>query len=87
MSRTPGFGEVQTRHVRRSAGLAGVGRAASVLRHSGCFTDEVRFIRLDTLIAAPIGDCFDLFLVLDHYLPRLLGQRNAWLKATLEARS
>jgi hypothetical protein len=25
-------------------------------------------------------------LVLDHYLPRLLRQRNAWLKATLEGR-
>jgi ligand-binding SRPBCC domain-containing protein len=162
-----------------------------VLRHCACFTDEVRFIRLDTVIAAPIADCFDLSLsvdahtasmsasgerairgvtggvmklgdtvtwrarhfgipfrmtsaiteyeypsrfvdeqrqgpfqrwwhehrftalangetqmmdivrfrsplgplgyvadrlVLDHYLPRLLGQRNAWLKATLEAR-
>jgi ligand-binding SRPBCC domain-containing protein len=25
-------------------------------------------------------------LVLDHYMPRLLRRRNAWLKATLEAR-
>jgi hypothetical protein len=25
-------------------------------------------------------------LVLGHYMPRLLRQRNAWLKATLEAR-
>jgi ligand-binding SRPBCC domain-containing protein len=26
-------------------------------------------------------------LVLEHYMPYLLGQRNAWLKHTLEARS
>jgi len=26
-------------------------------------------------------------LVLDRYMPRLLRQRNSWLKASLEARS
>lgn len=33
----------------------------------------------------PLGFLADL-LVFDHYMPRLLRQRNAWLKATLEAR-
>jgi ligand-binding SRPBCC domain-containing protein len=33
----------------------------------------------------PVGSIADR-LVLDHYLPRLLRQRNAWLKNALEAR-
>ncbi|MGH3405638.1 MAG: SRPBCC family protein [Streptosporangiaceae bacterium] len=34
----------------------------------------------------PLGSIADR-LVLDHYVPRLLRQRNTWLKTTLEARS
>jgi ligand-binding SRPBCC domain-containing protein len=34
----------------------------------------------------PLGFVADR-LVLDHYMPHLLRQRNAWLKTTLEARS
>jgi ligand-binding SRPBCC domain-containing protein len=34
----------------------------------------------------PLGSLAD-HLVLDRYLPHLLRQRNAWLKATLEART
>jgi ligand-binding SRPBCC domain-containing protein len=34
----------------------------------------------------PLGSVADR-LVLDHYLPHLLRERNVWLKATLEARS
>jgi ligand-binding SRPBCC domain-containing protein len=33
----------------------------------------------------PLGSMADR-LVLDHYMPHLLRQRNAWLKSTLEAR-
>jgi hypothetical protein len=32
----------------------------------------------------PLGSLADR-LVLDRYMPHLLRQRNAWLKATLEA--
>jgi ligand-binding SRPBCC domain-containing protein len=34
---------------------------------SAGFTGEVRFIRLETVIAAPIGDCFDLSLSVDAH--------------------
>ena len=44
-------------------------------------TDVVRF----QSPLGPLGTLADR-LVLDRYLPHLLRQRNAWLKATLEAR-
>jgi len=34
---------------------------------SAGFTGDVRFIRLETVIAAPIGDCFDLSLSVDAH--------------------
>ncbi len=105
-----------------------------------CFTDQMGSIRLETVIAAPVGNCFGLSLpvdahaasmrvsgeqaiggvtsgamklgdsvtwrarhfgicvpddfgdhrvpadrlVLAHYMPHLLRQRNRWLKTTLE---
>lgn len=91
------------------------------------FTGRVPSFQLQTVIAAPIGDCFTLSLsvdahaasmsesgeadgtvqmtdvvefrsplgllgsaadrlVLGHYMPHLLRQRNAWLKNALETR-
>jgi hypothetical protein len=37
---------------------------------------------------SPLGSAGSIAdgLVLRHYMPRLLCQRNTWLKATLEAR-
>jgi ligand-binding SRPBCC domain-containing protein len=45
-------------------------------------TDVVRF----QSPLGPLGPLAD-HLVLDRYMPHLLRQRNAWLKATLEARA
>jgi len=45
-------------------------------------TDVVRF----QSPLGPLGAVADR-LVLDRYMPRLLRRRNAWLKATLEARA
>jgi ligand-binding SRPBCC domain-containing protein len=45
-------------------------------------TDVVRF----QSPLGPLGSLADL-LLLDHYLPHLLRQRNTWLKTTLEART
>ena len=51
---------------RRSAGREG-DRGHGQLPVSGCFTNQVHSIRLVTVIAAPIGDCFDLSLSVDAH--------------------
>jgi ligand-binding SRPBCC domain-containing protein len=45
--------------------------------HAACFTDQVRWIRLETVIAAPIGDCFELSLSVDAHTAsmRASGER------------
>jgi ligand-binding SRPBCC domain-containing protein len=43
---------------------------------STCFTDQMRVIRLDTVIAAPIGDCFDLSLSVDAHTTSMSASRE-----------
>jgi hypothetical protein len=40
---------------------------------SGCFTDDVGSIRLETLIAAPAGECFQLSLSADAHTASMSG--------------
>ena len=37
------------------------------MRRTGCFTDQMGSIRLETVIAASIGDCFGLSLSVDAH--------------------
>lgn len=42
-------------------------RSSGAVHRCGCFTDQVRSIRLETVIAAPAGDCFNLSLSVDAH--------------------
>jgi ligand-binding SRPBCC domain-containing protein len=54
------------------AGRAGWARARSGAA-SPCFTGPVRCIRLETVIAAPAGDCFGLSLSVDAHTASMRG--------------